>query len=94
MTADHDLLERDPDLVYSELDGETVMLSITHGRYFGLNPVASRVWQLLAAPTRLADLRRQLLLEYEVGDADCERDLNDFVAESLRLGLIRLCQQP
>jgi hypothetical protein len=34
------------DLIVRELDGEAVILNLTSGLYFSLNPVGTRVWHL------------------------------------------------
>jgi hypothetical protein len=88
---DNEPIERDPDLVHADLNGETVMLSITGGRYFGLNEIGSRIWALLATPTTLDAIQSQLTAEYEVDEAQCRRELEAFIGEMLRLGLVRPC---
>jgi len=35
------------DVLFRELDGEAVLLNLKTGIYFGLNPVATRMWQLI-----------------------------------------------
>jgi hypothetical protein len=44
----------------------TVLLDVAHGRYFTLNPVAGRVWELLASGIVLDDLLTQLHREFDV----------------------------
>ena len=36
-----------PDVIVRELSGESVVLDLASGRYFGLNAVGTRVWQLI-----------------------------------------------
>ena len=38
-----------PDILSRILDGEAVLLDLASGTYFGLNPVGSRVWELISA---------------------------------------------
>jgi len=92
--ADSDPIERDPDLVHAGVDGETVMMSIQHGHYFGLNEVGSRIWALLETPTSLGQLRSQLMAEYQVDAAECRQDVDAFVGELLSLGIVRRCPKP
>lgn len=35
------------DVVHRELDGETIVLSLESGMYYGLNATGSRVWRLI-----------------------------------------------
>lgn len=82
-------ISRSPDSIYADLDGQTVMMSLSEGKYFGLNPVASRVWDLLETPQSVDTLCEQLLSEYAVDAAQCRRDVEAFIAEMLRLGIVR-----
>lgn len=79
---------RNPDLVATDMDGETVMMSIERGEYFGLGGVGSRVWELLAQPTSLAQLADAIGAEYEVDASTCLADLQRFVADLLANGLV------
>ncbi len=67
-------LQRDNSLTTAELDGEIVMLSLETSRYYGLNPIGSRIWELLAQPTTVAELCATLENEYAVSPAQCERE--------------------
>lgn len=44
----------------------TVLMDITSGRYFTLNDVAGRIWELLAMPRSTADIVAELATEYDV----------------------------
>jgi hypothetical protein len=81
-------LIRKPDLVAAAMDGETVMMSIERGEYFGLGGVGSRVWELLDQPSTLAQLTQVICAEYEVDAASCQADLHKFLAELLDNGLV------
>jgi len=54
--SDTSLLTKSPDLIATDMDGETVMMSIESGEYFGLGGVGGRVWELLAQPMTLDQL--------------------------------------
>jgi len=75
-------LVRDPSLTTAELDGEVVMLSLETSRYYGLNLVGSRIWELLAQPQTLQQVCDTLLNEYDVTRVQCEREVLD-VAQKL-----------
>jgi hypothetical protein len=73
------LVAQAPDLLASGMDGETVLLSLEQGRYYGLEEVGSRIWELLAAPRRVGDVCATLCREYEVDAATCAADVLDFL---------------
>lgn len=79
---------RNPDLIAADLDGDTVMMSIERGEYFGLSGVGSRVWQLLAEPMALPAIVRTICAEYEVDEPTCQADMQAFLADLQQQGLI------
>ena len=81
--ANNSFIRRNPELVSSDLDGETVMMSIESGEYFGLDSVGSRIWELLETPTTVANLVDILVDEFEVSREECEADTIDFLNQLL-----------
>ncbi|WP_428245400.1 PqqD family peptide modification chaperone [Ferrovibrio sp.] len=51
---------------------ELLMMSAAEGKYFNLNDVGTRIWELLAQPVSVEGLVKALTDEYEV-DADTAR---------------------
>jgi hypothetical protein len=78
------------DQVSCPLGEESAILSLTNTVYYGLNPVGTRIWNLLQRPLSVGELRDTLLDEYDVESERCERDLLDLL-EKMRLeGLIQV----
>jgi hypothetical protein len=84
----------DPGQISSELDGETVILSLKTGLYYGLNAVGARVWELLREPKRVLQLRDVILKEYDVGAEQCEKELLELVGGLAGRGLIEVKISP
>ena len=61
--------------VSSELSGETIMLSLKSGAYFGLDGVGARIWSLLQQPIEASEIEEVIIKEYDVEPERCERDL-------------------
>ncbi|HLP25747.1 MAG TPA: lasso peptide biosynthesis PqqD family chaperone [Acidobacteriota bacterium] len=74
---------RSPEQVSGDLDGKVVLLSVENGEYYNMNEVGSRIWALIERPTAVAALIEQLLVEFEVDRATCEREVFAFL-EQLR----------
>lgn len=72
-------IQRNPELVSSDVDGEKVMMSIESGEYFGLDPVGSRIWELIENPIQVEKLIELLLEEFEVNQEQCEIDTIEFL---------------
>jgi hypothetical protein len=59
----------------SSIGGETVILGLETGRYYGVDSVGARVWQIIQEPSRVADIRDAIVAEYDVDPGVCETDL-------------------
>jgi hypothetical protein len=81
---------RHPDMISAEIGGEAVMMSIEKGAYFGLNPIATRIWDLIEQPKSVAELIAVISAEYEVSDAQCAADVQEFVADMIARGIAQL----
>ncbi len=75
------------DQVSTELDGETVLMSIEQGNYYGMDKILSRIWALIEKPIPVSTLCDRLIDEYNVERETCEQDvlnvLNDLTKENL-----------
>jgi hypothetical protein len=76
--------------VSCDLGGEAVILDMQKGKYFGLNGVGSRVWELVQQPRSVEEIRDQLLIEFDVDRERCERELSVLLHDLAEHGLIRL----
>ena len=61
--------------VSCDLAGEAAILSLKNGVYYGLNPVGSRIWNLIQTPRTFGELRTILLNEYNVEAPELEQDM-------------------
>lgn len=84
------VLSAAPDQMASEIVGETVILGLTAGRYYGLDPIGSRVWQLIQTPTSFAEVSRTIVAEYDVEAARCEADLLALLQKMADAGLVEV----
>lgn len=79
-----------PDQVSAELDGEAVILGLSDGVYYGLDPVGASVWALLERPRTVAELRDAVVAEYDVDAPTAERDLLRLLADMAGRGLVEV----
>ena len=63
------------DTVFRELAGEAILLQLEEGMYFGLDPVGTRLWQLMAERGALRDVLDVARQEFDVDPSTLERDL-------------------
>jgi hypothetical protein len=78
------------DQISCNLDGQAAILNLTRGTYYGLNEVGATVWELIASPRRVFEIRDALLECYDVETAQCERDLNALLDDLASHGLIKV----
>ena len=76
--------------VSCDLGGEEVILGIKAGAYYGLDPVGSRIWQLVQQPTTPRAIHARLLEEFEVEPERCEQDLLALLADLAGEGLLEV----
>jgi hypothetical protein len=77
-----------PSVVFRELDGETVLLNLDSGVYFGLDAVGTRVWTLLLEHGTTGPVCERMEQEYDVEPEALERDVHRLVRELHQKGLI------
>jgi hypothetical protein len=82
------LLRPAPDVLFTDLGEEAVLLDLKSGTYFGLNAVGSRIWQLIAIQAPLGTIRDTLLAEYDAQPGLIWHDIEVLVGELLRRGLL------
>ena len=79
-----------PDAVSAALEGETVILGMHDGVYYGLDLVGSRIWALAASPATLASIHGTIIAAYEVAPDVAWDDLCAVVRDLLVAGLLVL----
>jgi len=78
------------DVLVQELQGESVLLNVESGRYFGLDEVGTRMWAALANAESLQAAYDALLAEYDVDAEQLERDFRGLVEKLLERGLVKV----
>ncbi|MBN2117192.1 MAG: PqqD family protein [Anaerolineales bacterium] len=91
MTINLDTQISIPETVYTqEVGEETILLDTQGGRYFSLDPVGTRMWQLLREHGVLRTVYETILKEYEVTPEQLETDLLALAAKMIEKGLARI----
>ncbi len=78
--------------VFHVLDGETVLLNLDSGKYFGLDPVGTRMWELLEEKGCLEAAIQPLLDEYDVRQEKLQEDLITLVTKLVDHGLLEVVE--
>jgi len=73
-----------------EVQGEAVLLHLDSGEYFGLDAVATRIWQLLSETGDVRRAESAICKEFDVEPALAAKDVRDLVAQLLRMRLLEV----
>ena len=76
--------------VHDQTGGGTVLLNLASGKYFILDDVGTRMWQLLNEHKELKPTAQAMLDEYAVEPRQLEQDLLDLTAKLLDHGLLQV----
>ncbi len=79
--------------ISSDLAGESVILDLTSGVYYGLNEVGAKIWQLIQQPCTIQAIQHSLLQEYDVDPQICTQDLLQLLQELQAAGLINISHE-
>lgn len=85
---DDSVVSRRTDLPTQELDGDLVMADVQAGQFYGLGGSARRIWELLKTPSTLSALCKTLTAEYDVPMDECRADVQEFLGQLVKAGLI------
>ena len=75
-------------VVARNLKGEMVILDLEKGKYFGLNEVGTRIWELIGEGKTIPQITGALVAEFEVSLDTAGSDIRILVAELEKMGLI------
>ena len=77
-------------VMFRELDGESVILDLDSESYFGLDEIGTRMWLAITAATSIQDAFDTLSAEYEVAPDTLRGDLNELLDTLIDRGLIEV----
>jgi hypothetical protein len=84
----YDSLQLSDDVVAREVGGEMMLLDLASGKYFGLNAVGGRFWQLLESGQSVDQARDTLLEEFDVSPERLDGDLSELIGQLVDSGLV------
>ena len=89
-----DVVVASPNQVSSRLGDDAVILELEKGAYFGLEAVGSRIWELLAQPRAVSEIRDTIVQEFDVESDRCAADLLSLLTRMADKGLIQVGSAP
>jgi hypothetical protein len=89
----HTVIVRADDLAVTDLDGETVVLDVETGVYYGLNTVGTQVFTMAEEPVPVSEVVEQLRSGYEVAGDRLRQDVLAFLNKMQAHGLIHATEE-
>lgn len=82
------IVAKAPTTAWRIIEGEAVILSMETKVLRGLNPVGSRVWELIDGRRSVEEITGLIVQEFDVTPEDAAQDVRGFVKELLDRGLV------
>jgi Coenzyme PQQ synthesis protein D (PqqD) len=79
-----------PEQVSSALAGESVILSLRSGTYYGLNEVGSCIWKWVQHPITIINLCNAIMAEFDVDPQTCETEVIRLISELIEVSLVEV----
>ena len=79
---------RNSNIIDGAIDDNQVMMHIEKGKYFGLNSVGKRIWELIEKPKTLDEITELLLSEYDLSAEQCKQEVSPFLEKAIGYGII------
>ena len=84
-------LKRNPELLAVDMDGETVMMDMESGNYFGVNAVGSHIWEVLETENKVTAIIETVSSQFEVKDGDTvQEDIMAFLGDMVEQRLVEV----
>ena len=79
-------------VLFTTVDQDIVLLNTRTNKYYALDEVGARFWNLLSESKTLREAHQSLLEEYEVESSQLEQDLLELLADLQENGLVEIAQ--
>ncbi|MCC6140672.1 MAG: PqqD family protein [Nitrospira sp.] len=86
---DRIVLRPSPDVQGTTMDGETVLLDLSSGRYYTLNRLGSVIWEHCTGQNTMVDIHAVICDRFDVASERALGDLVDLANELVQEGLLQ-----
>ncbi|MEJ0027158.1 MAG: PqqD family protein [Rhizomicrobium sp.] len=89
----NELVTRAVEPLETAFDDGVMLCDVKSGGTLALNVTAAAIWEAVARPATVADIRRTLQQRFEVDDATCAQAVAATLADLQKYGFVRLDRQ-
>ncbi len=83
------VLQKTDDVLMTESEGVTVLMSMTTGNFIELNGSGAAIWEAIDGSQNQAAIIEHLQRTYQIGADQCAADVTEFSAQLLAEGLVQ-----
>jgi hypothetical protein len=94
MTVSSIVVKLPPNIVFRCVNDEALFISLPSQQYYFLDPIGSRICELLIEHGRVEPIIAQLLAEYDVDEATLRRDIDTLLGGLSANGLLVVEHEP
>jgi hypothetical protein len=82
--------KKNPDIIWKDVKGETILLNPVSGKYFGLNKVGCAFWEKIDDKRNLSEIAELLLKDFNVEKERLLKDIGDLIKTLVENHLVTL----
>ena len=84
------ILYRNPDLLMNTVNGETVMMSIERGNYYGMNATGNLIWNYLEQEKSVKELTNHLQTTFLLNEDTLQKEVYPFLEKLIEERIVIL----
>jgi hypothetical protein len=84
------IVTRNTTIVTNNIENEVVMMSLEDGNYYGMSPVATRIWEIIDNSCSVDKICCTLLEEYQIDRENCLKGVIRFLQNLNKTNLIQI----
>jgi len=77
-----------PDVISQQLENTMILLHLRTNRFYELNRTGARLWELLGSGLSRAEIKKQMMEEFEVDPVQLEGEMKDLLESMKKEDLI------
>ncbi len=91
MSLESTMYQRSTEILFENIDNETVILNLKDGCYYGLNSTAKVLWECLASPRSATEIQNALKMEFpDLSESERQIDVEEWIQSLLEPGLVNV----
>ena len=77
-------------LMAETIDDEMLLMSLEKNKFYGLDAVSRRIWELVIVPSSLNEICEKLIIEFDVDLETCKVEVQPLIQKLLDANLVQI----